>query len=163
MTLLELKKLDNKSIIIVHYENSIDWVNKLNTLSENQWRTPIGKDKWTIAEVIGHLIPWDKFVINERIPYILENTILPPSLNTSEFNLKASIIAQRRSKEETIEEFILIRHQLIDTINKIDNRLWYEIFSIGTSSMSLFNYFLGLIEHDNHHFQQICKVLNITF
>lgn len=49
-----------KKQILDHYQNSIDFVMSLKRLSEKEWRTQIGEDKWTIAEVIGHFPPWDQ-------------------------------------------------------------------------------------------------------
>lgn len=47
----------NKEELLIHFEHSIDFVKKLVDTSEEHWRTPIAKDKWTVAEVIGHLTP----------------------------------------------------------------------------------------------------------
>ncbi|GEM_PF-2957185 len=62
--------LRDKKSIIKHYEQSLIWVKDLRNLSEEQWRKPIESGKWSVAEMIGHLTPWDTFVLEHRIPYL---------------------------------------------------------------------------------------------
>ncbi|MGE7765844.1 DinB family protein [Peribacillus sp. NPDC096540] len=147
----------DKKQIIAHYEKSIGWVKSLTNLSEEKWRTQIDKGKWTIAEIIGHLIPWDEFVLNQRRPYLL--TQLPISPNAELINHQASIESKNRSKDETIKLFIAIRKKLINTLNDLSDTLWTQDFIIGKNNISLISYLSGLVEHDIHHFRQIQKVL----
>ncbi|MFC7063285.1 DinB family protein [Halobacillus seohaensis] len=148
-----------KEKIISHCEHSINWVNNLENLSENQWRTPIAEGKWTIAEVVGHLIPWDKYFI-ERIPYLINESEMSPSPNIEEVNENASANSRRRSKEEIIKEFIEVRENLISKISELDDDLWEKEFSIGNKTLSLYTDFSRLVEHDELHFTQINQLLN---
>ena len=146
--------------IINHYEASIEWVESLRKLPEEKWRIQIDKGKWTIVEVIGHLIPWDEFVLKQRIPYLLKATQLSPSPDAEIINQKAAKESRNRSKDETIELFVVIRKSLIEALHDVPDELWTRenIFN-RKNKISLNNYFLGLIEHDNHHFRQIKRVL----
>lgn len=151
----------DKEQIIAHYEKSISRVNNLVELSEKQWRTPIDKDKWTIAEVIGHLTPWDEFVLHQRIPYLFTGVELPKSPDANEINNQASKDSQRQSKKEIIDKFIDSRQSLLKVVKNLANELWLEDFTIGNSKLTLFTYFKGLTEHDEHHFMQIEKALRL--
>lgn len=62
----------DKHQIISHYEKAIVFVESLASITEEQWRTSIVSGKWTVAEVIGHLTPWDEFVIKHRLPFLLQ-------------------------------------------------------------------------------------------
>ncbi|KMN45661.1 DinB family protein [Bacillus sp. LK2] len=150
---------EKKKKIINHYEQSIDWVRSLKHLSEEKWRMQIDKDKWTIAEVIGHLIPWDEFVLNQRIPYLFQGTQLPKSPNVNLVNYQASIDSKSKTKGELINQFIMVRKKLINTINDLTDELWTQNLILGKNKVSLYSYFLGLIEHDLHHYKQIQRFL----
>ncbi len=154
--------LKNKENLLIHFENSIDWVKKLKELTENQWRTPIAEGKWTIAEVIGHLTPWDQFLIEQRLPFLLQDKALPKSPDENEINQQAATLSQMKTKDEIIEEFILNRRKLIIAVNNIPVEMWEKEFNIGTSSLTLYTYLLGFKEHDEHHFEQIEKVLSTS-
>lgn len=149
----------DKIEIIKHYEASTVWVESLRKLPEEKWRIQIDKGKWTIAEVIGHLIPWDQFVLKQRIPYLLKATQMPPSPETEIVNQEAAKESRNRSKEETIELFIVIRKSLIKELYGLPDELWTQEIFNRKNKISLINYFLGLVEHDNHHFRQIQRVL----
>lgn len=153
--------LNEKKInIINHYEETIEWVNCLRELSEDSWGTPIEEGKWTIAEVIGHLIPWDEFVLNQRIPYLIDSVELPKSPKVELVNQQAAELSRSRSKDDTINQFIKIRKCLVAGLRDMpDDDLWEQDLFIGGKSISLRHYFAGLMEHDNHHFRQINRLL----
>ena len=152
--------LNEKKInIINHYEKTIEWVNRLRELSEDSWRTPIEEGKWTIAEVIGHLIPWDEFVLNQRIPYLMDTVELPKSPEVEPVNQQAAELSRSRSKDDTINQFIKIRKSLVAGLRDMPDDLWEQDLFIGGKSISLRRYFAGLMEHDQHHFRQINRLL----
>ena len=148
----------DKHQIISHYEKSIVFVESLVNLTEEQWRTPIAPGKWTVAEVIGHLTPWDVFVLNQRLPFLFTEGSLPKGPDVGEMNASAARNSRAQSREETIANFISQRHQLIDVLYEIVDEQWQQPFTIGTSDLTLYSYFASLVDHDLHHFSQIQTV-----
>lgn len=148
-----------KEIILTHYRNSIIWVKSLEHLSDEKWRMPIEENKWTIAEVIGHLIPWDQFISEQRLPYIFSDKILPTSPDPQRVNAQAAEMSRIKTKEEIIQLFLDSRQRLIDLMTNIPEKQWNTDLQIGNKTISLFTYFLGMIEHDEHHFRQITNKL----
>ncbi|WP_255473203.1 DinB family protein [Rummeliibacillus sp. SL167] len=144
-----------KEEIVAHYFKTIEWVKKLENLSEIVWRTPIQKDKWTIAEIIGHFKVWDTFVLYQRLPYIFGEKELPKAPNTNEVNAESAILSRKKAIEVTSAEFIKIRRNLITAIINLEDHLWCKEFYIGSSKYTLQRYFRGQIEHDLHHFEQV--------
>ncbi|MFL0506535.1 DinB family protein [Ureibacillus sp. 179-F W5.1 NHS] len=149
----------NKEQLLMHYENSIEWVKTLLNLSETQWRTPIAKDKWTIAEIIGHFPAWDQFVLKKRIPYFFTHQELPKAPDENELNDQSSKVSKEKSKEEIIEDFIAERRRMVIAINNIEDELWDQQIKIGETSLTISDYLSGFIEHDIHHFKQIEELL----
>ncbi|WP_342531164.1 DinB family protein [Lysinibacillus sp. FSL R5-0849] len=153
--------LRDKKSIIKHYEQSLIWVKELRNLSEDQWRMPIEFGKWSVSEVIGHLTPWDTFVLEHRIPYLFINTSLPKGPDIAHMNTKAAEKSREQHLEKTITEFVLARRQLLQTIQQFTDEQWQQSFSIGQSNITIEDYFGGLIDHDLHHFSQIQNVLDV--
>lgn len=145
--------------IIQHQLYSIEFVQSLNLLSEKEWRTPIGEGKWTVAEIIGHFVPWDEFVLHKRLPYLFSNDELPKSPISKEINAKSASISREQTKQTTIDHFISTRKVLLKTIDEIVINHWEEPFTIGKTTLSLYEYFQGLAQHDLHHFEQIKNTL----
>lgn len=144
----------------MHYENSVDWVKSLVNLTEEQWRTPIAKGKWTIAEVIGHFEAWDQFLLDQRLPFLFDERVLPEGPDVEVLNHQSSIKSKVKTREEVISKFIAVRRSLIIVINNIEDELWEKEISINQTTLTITEYLKGFVEHDEHHFKQIQEVLN---
>ncbi|MED3803419.1 DinB family protein [Lysinibacillus xylanilyticus] len=145
----------DKHQIISHYEKSIVFVESLANITEEQWRTPLEPGKWMVAEVIGHLTPWDEFVVNQRLPFLFTEEGLPKGPDVEEMNANAAMNSRTQSKEETVADFINQRQRLIDALYQIVDEQWRQPFTIGASELTLYGYFASLVDHDLHHFSQI--------
>lgn len=152
---------DHKHQIISHYERSIVFVESLADITEEQWRTPIEPGKWSVAEIIGHLTPWDAFVLNQRLPFLFTKESLPKGPDVEEMNTNAARNSRAQSKEETIADFIHQRRQLIDALYQIVDQQWQQPFTIGASELTLHRYFASLVDHDLHHFSQVREFLRM--
>lgn len=151
----------DKHQIISHYEKAIVFVESLASITEEQWRTSIAPGKWTVAEVIGHLTPWDEFVVKQRLPFLFTGESLPKGPTVEELNTSAAKDSRAQSKEETIANFIKQRQQLIDALYRIVDEQWRQPFTIGDSELTLSSYFASLVDHDLHHFSQVRKFLRM--
>ncbi|MEG0439063.1 MAG: DinB family protein [Solibacillus sp.] len=141
-----------KESVIAHIENSIDWVESLIELNENDWRKPVGPDRWSVAEVVGHFKAWDEFVINQRVPYLFQQVSLPKAPDTNSLNDESAKIARENTKAFIIEEFVKARKRLIKTLSDLKDEFWEDEFMLGLSKLTLSSYFHGLKEHDLKHF-----------
>lgn len=148
-----------KGEILFHLAESVTFIKNLEGLSEDKWRAQIAENKWTVAEVVGHLIPWDEFLLNNRIPYLFSNDSLPAGPNEHEVNSKAALESRNSSKEDIIEKFIMVRLKLQEAITDLNDELWNNEIEIGSTKISLFDYLQGFAQHDEHHFHQIKKVI----
>ncbi len=149
------------SEILWHNEESVRFMQSLSQLTEEEWRRPLGQGKWTIAEVAGHLAPWDQFILEHRLPYFFRDAPLPEGPDAEVLNARSAKESRLRSLEETIEEFVFVRRQLIGALRDLQAGDWSREFQIGDTRMTLVHYFEEMIEHDEHHFRQIRHALDI--
>jgi len=157
---MEMSAIESKKLILNHYENSIQYIAKLTRLTDDCWLTPIAESKWSVCEIVGHLVPWDKFVMEKRLPYSLNLKQELESPNVLEMNQIAALESLNISKDEGIKKCILTRLKLVNEIIKIPASEFNKELNIGTSILTVTAYFKGLIVHDLHHFQQIDEFLN---
>ncbi|AHN23634.1 DinB family protein [Lysinibacillus sphaericus] len=148
-----------KKQILMHYEKSILWLEHLLDVTEQQWRMPIQQGKWTVAEVIGHLIPWDQFVLNERLPFLFSRNQLPKGPNVEQMNAQAASSSRLQSKAQIVQTLLKCRRLLLQALHDLPDQQWQQSFKIGCSELTLYSYFAGLVEHDQHHFLQVQSVL----
>ncbi|MGM0966051.1 MAG: DinB family protein [Bacillota bacterium] len=57
----------NKDTVIKHYEHTLEWVLSLADVTDEEWRSAIADGKWSIAEIIAHFVPWDEFILHDRL------------------------------------------------------------------------------------------------
>jgi hypothetical protein len=146
---------DQKDEIVIHHLDMIEWSKSLLNLPIEHWFSPIKENKWSIAEIISHLIPWDEFVLEHRIPYLIDNQSLTKSLDRQLVNDRAALDGRSSEKSVTIKNFIVTRNKLLKSIEHIDGDLWGETFRIGETELTFNQYFRGLADHDIHHKKQI--------
>lgn len=144
-----------KERILDHYKKSIQFVSKLEGLNDEQWLMPLDIGKWSTCEIIGHLIFWDQFLIEKRLPALLleKEKVITPKVH--EVNTIAASMSKEKMKGEVIQEFIEERKRLLTFNDKLSHEVFEQFFSIGKSHLTLSDYFDGLMDHDLHHFQQI--------
>lgn len=149
------KHLDKESII-QEKRNLVDWVLSLKNISNDLWFKPFREGSWGIADVISHFISWDKFIIKNRISYLLRGECSPNIDVDVEFiNKEASeYVRSGILKDDLIDEFISVREELVNLIEKIPKEKFYQLLQ-GKEDTTLSEYFEGMIDHDLKHRQQI--------
>lgn len=152
----------NKDTVIKHYQHSIEWVQSLTELTDKEWRSAIAEGKWSIAEIIAHFVPWDEFILHDRLKECWNEQALPQAPDALEMNQQSAERARKEERSETIGRFISVRTELLQEMKKIEPSRWNEPFFIGQTMLTLLSYFQGLIEHDIHHMKQITKRLSQT-
>lgn len=148
--------------------NYLCFLEKMKTIDEKIWFTPISENKWSISEIISHILFWDLHLINNVIPSVLEEKGLTfPEFNTQ--NLLASSYAKSGvTKEELLNEAIFNRNAYVKAISgiplsKLEKNLTYNnsIFMSDGKTLCSFKEIVSVFEnHDTHHMKQINNFLN---
>ncbi|MBD7938877.1 DinB family protein [Cytobacillus sp. Sa5YUA1] len=146
-----------KQAMIRHHEQFIQFI---ESIPASHWRKEINEGKWSVAEVVGHFIPWDEFILRKRLPFLLLDLPLPKAPSADEINPIAAETARNQSQETIIAELIVKRKQIIEGISKIPDAYWHKTIIIGNKKISLYDYLIGLAAHDEHHMKQISAILS---
>lgn len=136
------------------YEKLIDFLEGLKQVDDSVFFAPIAEQKWSVAAIIAHLLYWDRYFMEERLPDMSEGRMLPKSkIDPNEMNRNAQQYAHSGiSKIQLIDEVIQYRIHAINRLRKADMK---QTFYIGDRPYTLEGYIRGLSEHDDHHKQQI--------
>lgn len=67
----------NKGNIIKEKYSLVEGSLTLKNISNDLWFKPFLKGSWGIADVIAHFISWDKFMIENRIYFLLRDKDFP--------------------------------------------------------------------------------------
>ncbi|WNF51640.1 DinB family protein [Bacillus sp. SG20001] len=118
----------NKDTVIKHYQHSIEWVQSLTELTDKEWRSAIAEGKWSIAEIIAHFVPWDEFILHDRLKECWNEQALPQAPDAHEMNQQSAERARKEERSETIGRFISVRTELLQEIKKSNHLAGMNLF-----------------------------------
>lgn len=150
----------NKDTVIKHYEHTLEWVQSLVEVTDEKWRSAIADGKWSIAEVIAHFVPWDEFILHDRLKEFWNDRALCKAPDVHEMNRQSAERARHEERSATIGRFIAVRTELLQEMKKIEASRWTTPFLIGQTELTLSSYFPGLIKHNLHHMEQVKQALS---
>ncbi|SFL59145.1 DinB superfamily protein [Gracilibacillus orientalis] len=149
--------------VIQNFAQFSKWVQSLMKVEDNLLFEPIKKGKWSSAEIISHIIYWDRYMLQDVIPKMTSGANIE-SVRFEVINQPASEYALSGvTKEQLIREQTEARSQLILALKEKSEEEFFATFSLNGEKIdqysgyphSLFNYISAFVWHDNHHKEQI--------
>lgn len=137
------------------YQYNLEFFSSFAKKDETELIKPTSSGKWSIKEIIGHIYFWDLFLLENMVPAMKDNGVLPDFPDHNSYNEKAmESIKSFKDTNSLIEAFVITRNKLMDKMESLDQEV---IFTIGKNKR---NYtpksFLSMfVEHDLHHMEQI--------
>ncbi|TFE01929.1 DinB family protein [Jeotgalibacillus sp. R-1-5s-1] len=148
----------NKKEWFVHNETYLHWLNQLNTMDKDTFFAPLAEGKWSVAAIVSHLGAWDRYSLEERVPFVKEGASLSRYPDFQAFNQKAWDDAHSgKSREDIIREAVTQREKLIEKAKTFNEEQWNIRFTIGKQEMTFEEYITGFAEHDEHHMKQLSE------
>ncbi|KQL32355.1 DinB family protein [Psychrobacillus sp. FJAT-21963] len=145
----------NKEYILKAHVAYVNWLDELTNLNEIKGNTPYKEGKWSPNEIVMHLAEWDRFTLEERMPYMKEGAKLETFPNFEDFNAKAAARAHEQTFTETLAYAKTQRQAIMEQLEQIAEIEWDKIFYIGNHELTIRSYFTDFMEHDLHHKNQI--------
>ncbi|TDL80143.1 DinB family protein [Peribacillus frigoritolerans] len=146
-----------------HYSSFDSWILSLKQMRNEEWFQPIQEGKWSAAEIVSHLIAWDRFTLDQRLGKLKENAVLDPFPDFQSVNDRAAEYAKSGiTKDELIAEFMEVRSAAVDGLLKFEGEELQFHFKIGDHPFTIASYMEDFIGHDLHHKAQIDAFLEKT-
>jgi hypothetical protein len=96
--------LTEKLQLLEEFNQWVVFVQLLKTQSDELWYLSLDEGKWSIREVVSHIMNWDKYFLEEAINKITTKSIVTVKhINFDEFNNKAKIYGKSTSISEIKE------------------------------------------------------------
>lgn len=147
--------------MVEDFRSFVHFVENLRIIGAEHWNKPISEGKWTLKDIIAHILLWDKYFYDEGIKKINSGeSVTVKHLNFDDFNANAVEYAKKFTKEELIEQCIEYRTQIIDAISGLTEEDYMKEYKDGDKKkFTIRAYLRGFIPHDNHHKKQIEKYI----
>lgn len=130
------------------------WLQNLKGLGSNDlWLQPIAEGKWSIREILTHMMNWDKNSHEMMVPNFTEGANLF-FVEIEEHNkVAAAWAAHYTDLNMLITDVARTRQQLLDLLNKQYNDSIK--FKIDNQNYTYKKFVDVFIHHDEHHIKQI--------
>lgn len=129
------------------------FVQGLQRQPESVWLSSLQPGKWTLKDMVCHIMLWDKYFYDEAISKITLGkpvTLLHTDFN--EFNKQAIIYASTISIDELVKETHMIRTRIISAIESMPEKITIQTFIDGEGNpFQVIPYLKDFIWHDQHH------------
>ncbi|WP_027086465.1 DinB family protein [Cohnella panacarvi] len=137
--------MSESKTVIERFRTNFAWTEKLSELSDIVWLKPIAEGKASTAEIIAHLMRWDRYLITDVIPTVQSGgDIAFPDFDA--FNAEAYKYAKSGvSKGQLLDELRATREELCELLLAADDDTRGKALPI----------IVDFIDHDNHHKSQI--------
>jgi uncharacterized damage-inducible protein DinB len=147
--------------MVEEFKLFIPYVEGLRSLKEDNWNKPISDGKWTLKDIISHIMLWDKYFYEEAIHKVkLEESVTARHLDFNEFNAKAIEYAKTKSVDDIIQTCIEYRSKIIEDISGLPEEEYLREYKDGDKKkFSIRGYLRAFISHDKHHKKQIVKFI----
>ncbi|MFB4326883.1 DinB family protein [Paenibacillus sp. JNUCC32] len=155
--------MNDKQQLLNEYSEWIGKVKEFGVLDEDYWNSPIADGKWTVRDVVCHIMRWDEYFFNEAIAKISTGDALTVRhLDYDAFNEEAKQYAKTLSTEALVDRTITAREQLIRTIEALPETKYEERYADGDGHpFEVAQFMRDFIWHDNHHLAQLNQVLQV--
>ena len=143
--------------LVLEFQSFIPYIQSLGNIGEAHWETPIQPGKWSLKEMLSHIMLWDKYFYEEAFAKVKAGQPLTAKhQNFNEFNARAIEYAQTVTWEEIIRQFILYRSKMIEDMDGISEAEFLKTYPDGDGKkFSYRGHLRGFIPHDKHHRKQM--------
>ena len=145
MTLAE----NGKGIIDNMIDSLDDILSTLNSISEAKQMYRYADGKWTIKELVQHIIDTERVFAYRALRFARRDTTNLPGFDQDEFNATAN--ANARDFEELLEELSLVRKSSISLFKSFDDETLKLIGMASNSGMSVRAVGYIISGHALHH------------
>lgn len=157
-----LQDMNKKNQLIEQYSAWINFIKVLEEQKEDFWNQPLGEGKWSVRDVVSHIMKWDKYFFEEAIRKVSEGEELTVKhLDYNVFNEQAKQYGRTCSIQELVEQTKTYRQTLIDHIQSLSDEQYDKEYTDADGHPFQTAVFMkDFIWHDQHHMKQIQPLLN---
>lgn len=125
----------------------------LESLSEEKYDFAYTEGKWTIKELIQHVIDTERVFTYRALSFSRKESIALPGYDENEYALTSD--ANKRSKQSLLKEYKVLRLATVALFESFTGDMLRQIGHASNSDISVRALGFILIGHENHHCQII--------
>jgi len=149
--------VDSKDIVASFEKNFKETLSFFSSIPEDKWLYSYAEGKWTINEVIQHILDTERVFAYRALCFSRKDTVELPGFDQDDYLINSN--ANSRSKESLIEEYISIRNATITLFKSFSEEMLLQIGVASNSSLSVRAAGYIIVGHEKHH----CNVIKENY
>lgn len=134
-------------------KNGEEMLSFLESISEDKYDYAYAEGKWTIKEVIQHIIDTERIFTYRALSFARKDKTPLPGYEQDDYAVTSN--ANKRSKLSLLNEYKALRLSTLSLYESFSQEMLLEIGNASNSDMSVRATGFILIGHENHHCQII--------
>ncbi len=150
-----ISKVSDQDLIQGLMDNKISTVKLLESIAENVYDFRYSEDKWTIKELVQHLIDTERIFSTRALRIARNDKTELPGFDQDDFIPYSG--ANNRNKKEIINDYITSRNNTISLFNSFSNEMLLRIGFVSNHQLSTRAAGFIIIGYENHHIEILKK------
>jgi hypothetical protein len=149
--------VESKDIIVSLEKSFEETLSFYSSIPEDKWLYSYAEGKWTINEVVQHLLDTERVFAYRALCFSRKDIIELPGFDQDEYLINSN--ANSRSKESIIEEYESVRNATITLFKSFSEEMLIQIGVASNSPLSVRASGYIIIGHEKHH----CNVIKDNY
>ena len=143
--------------LISRMKDYICFLSSLRDVPAEALRAPIADDKWTVLDVVAHIMAWDKNFLKTVILVLEagEQPVIAEDLNFQAFNEQAADVGRPLTKEQLLRQAADARSQLVEHLQRLPPEAFQTKRQGGVDGDLAEFLEHNFVYHDKHHTDQV--------
>lgn len=149
--------MTNSQLLIAQLQDLTAFLITLRKTDSSVWTAPIGEGKWSVLDIIAHIMAWDMNFMEKIVPKLLrrEPVALEEDIDVQGFNIRAVEYGRTLNQEQLLDKAIFYRSQIVSQLKKLPEDAFSTVVP-GTNSFTLSSFLKNMfVSHDAHHKKQM--------
>ena len=144
-----ISKVGNEPIFEALNNSTAETITLLSGLSETQLLHKYAPEKWSIKEVIQHIIDTERIFCYRALSFARGESISLPGYNHDEYVKNSQ--ADERSKEDLVRELRSVRHVTFELFKSFTTKMLDRIGTANEKEISVSAIIYIIVGHEIHH------------
>lgn len=149
-----ISKVGTQTLLDGLKESGQKTYNFLNTISAEKYNYAYAEGKWTIKELVQHIIDVERIFMYRALRIARHDKTPLPGFNENDFASNSD--ANRRTKEDLLEDYKTLRNSTVILFNSFTKEMLLSKGIVGESPLSVRALGFITIGHEIHH----CNIIN---
>ncbi|WP_051250761.1 GNAT family N-acetyltransferase [Paenibacillus harenae] len=152
---------DERAALLRDFGEWLHFVTDLGRYGDWLWNQSIAAGKWSVREVVGHILKWDEYFLEGAVAKVgIGQSLTLKHIDYDEFNREAAAYGKEAASGELVNQAVRMRTMIISELSGLTEEQYTAAYKDADGNLfEAAQYIKDFIWHDRHHIGQIRSLL----